>query len=533
MAPRAGAGAGDSVARYNADMTLRAGRVETLAVMACTALAAAAVVLAPASAEASRYLPAALERVIAPQASPESLAGAADHHPALRALTTADRVDLADLAAGARLEGQQLRLLGAAPAVEYDATVSCTTRTHDSRRTIENRSILAYDDSQGQPSARLRLFHGAWTDPVTGIAYARSRWLDSRTASWLAPDGLGGIDSPNLYAPMALQPHMLVDPLGLSVGDWAADLAGDVASGMPGELGGQLHGMLDLAVGGELTAARVREEAYQASAGLGMREDERRALAAFEGARAALAVRSLGFSAADDPLEHGATLLKTFTGIADIQEGLQEFSEGRSTEGPLRMAAGVGGLVSLAYVPGKAATTAPNLMRVNLLGARATRVTAGARAARLAGLAVPERGAGLEWPTHVRYGEGLSAYAKSAREAATIDLSRRNFAVIHYIEDGTSKIKVVKNVPGGLHAEEVAEKWLHRRGIGSRQVREVYSEYFPCANPRHDCRGLLKERFPDARVSFTWPYGTGRRGDYWTDAGRRNRARDLTRSGLR
>ncbi|MCD4749022.1 MAG: hypothetical protein K8R59_06585 [Thermoanaerobaculales bacterium] len=43
-------------------------------------------------------------------------------------------------------------------------------------------------------------FQGLWTDPTTGLSYARNRWYDARTASWLSEDPMGAVDSPNLYA---------------------------------------------------------------------------------------------------------------------------------------------------------------------------------------------------------------------------------------------------------------------------------------------------------------------------------------------
>ena len=64
-------------------------------------------------------------------------------------------------------------------------------------------------------------FQGAWTDPLTGIAYHRNRWYDPRTASWLSEDPAGAVDSPNLYAFVGWGPHMGTDPLGLrSLCDW-------------------------------------------------------------------------------------------------------------------------------------------------------------------------------------------------------------------------------------------------------------------------------------------------------------------------
>ncbi len=65
----------------------------------------------------------------------------------------------------------------------------------------------------GSPS-----FQGLWTDPSTGIAYARNRWYDARNASWLSEDPLGAVDSVNLYAFVGWGPHMGRDPMGLTGG---------------------------------------------------------------------------------------------------------------------------------------------------------------------------------------------------------------------------------------------------------------------------------------------------------------------------
>jgi len=57
-------------------------------------------------------------------------------------------------------------------------------------------------------------FQGLWTDRVTGISYARNRWYDARTASWLSEDPKGAIDSPNLYAFVGWGPQAGRDPFG-------------------------------------------------------------------------------------------------------------------------------------------------------------------------------------------------------------------------------------------------------------------------------------------------------------------------------
>ena len=65
------------------------------------------------------------------------------------------------------------------------------------------------------PGGQNCLFQGLWTDPVTGIAYARNRWYDARTANWLSEDPKGTVDSTNLYAFVGWGPHVGRDPLAM------------------------------------------------------------------------------------------------------------------------------------------------------------------------------------------------------------------------------------------------------------------------------------------------------------------------------
>lgn len=70
--------------------------------------------------------------------------------------------------------------------------------------------------TEGDRFSHPHFFQGLWTDPVTGIAYARNRWYDARTASWLSEDPMGAVDSPNLYAFVGWGPHVGRDPMGLA-----------------------------------------------------------------------------------------------------------------------------------------------------------------------------------------------------------------------------------------------------------------------------------------------------------------------------
>ena len=89
-------------------------------------------------------------------------------------------------------------------------------------------------------------FQGLWTDPVTGIAYARNRWYDARTASWLSEDPLGAVDSPNLYSFVAWAPQSARDPRVAVICDWTGNSTClDVLSGAGDMIGESLWNALE------------------------------------------------------------------------------------------------------------------------------------------------------------------------------------------------------------------------------------------------------------------------------------------------
>jgi RHS repeat-associated protein len=93
-------------------------------------------------------------------------------------------------------------------------------------------------------------FQGLWHDPTTGLAYARNRWYDARTASWLSEDPLGPVDSPNLYAFVAWGPHAARDPLGKQGGAFfAVMMADNIIDGGRAEAVDTWNGLVDMAEG--------------------------------------------------------------------------------------------------------------------------------------------------------------------------------------------------------------------------------------------------------------------------------------------
>jgi RHS repeat-associated protein len=85
--------------------------------------------------------------------------------------------------------------------------------------TAEYDSVAAAGKTVGGrfPGGQNLLFQGLWTDPVTGISFARARWYESRNASWLSEDPKRDADSPNFYSFTACRPNYSRDPLGKEI----------------------------------------------------------------------------------------------------------------------------------------------------------------------------------------------------------------------------------------------------------------------------------------------------------------------------
>ncbi len=107
------------------------------------------------------------------------------------------------LKAGPALKDKAGRPLAAEKAVELTIPeIAQIGEGLDRRFPVDHESWQAAGETLGGrfPGGQTSLFQGLWTDPVTGINYARARWYDARNASWLSEDPLLDIDSPNLYA---------------------------------------------------------------------------------------------------------------------------------------------------------------------------------------------------------------------------------------------------------------------------------------------------------------------------------------------
>jgi hypothetical protein len=98
----------------------------------------------------------------------------------------------------------------------------------------------------------------------------------------------------------------------------------------------------------------------------------------------------------------------------------------------------------------------------------------------------------------------------------------RNVAVFRYKlpngEERTLAIDSARYTKGGGkhagegHSEERLDLILERWGIDPEWVTEIYSELEPCTLPGHNCKGMIKETFPNLQTvyhSLDYPYGHG------------------------
>jgi RHS repeat-associated protein len=125
-------------------------------------------------------------------------------------------------------------------------------------------SAMASADTVGGrfPGGQNLLFHGLWTDPVTGLSYARARWYDARTGSFLSEDPLRDVDSPNLYQYGLWSSFNYSDPLGECVLWWSRTRCGRWLTGVLERraLGVDEQAALDRSSAGLLIARFWREQ---------------------------------------------------------------------------------------------------------------------------------------------------------------------------------------------------------------------------------------------------------------------------------
>jgi RHS repeat-associated protein len=225
------------------------------------------------------------------------------------------------------------------------------------------------------PGGQNGLFHGLWTDPVSGISYARARWYGARTGAFLSEDPLRDVDSPNLYQYALWSSFNYSDPLGLCTDEeWNLKCLWWTATGFAAETAkdagsAALNAAVtsaDLMTAGTVSDVRARVQTFFGTEGT---FSERVDAANRAGLEARADALSLGFFSAEDKGEH-AMQLSGLGGVRDggrrmgeaIAEGESDefwlgFSE--ALEGGSQFALTVSGGYRIAKGPAPAASSAP------------------------------------------------------------------------------------------------------------------------------------------------------------------------------
>jgi nucleic acid/nucleotide deaminase of polymorphic system toxin/pretoxin HINT domain-containing protein len=91
--------------------------------------------------------------------------------------------------------------------------------------------------------------------------------------------------------------------------------------------------------------------------------------------------------------------------------------------------------------------------------------------------------------------------------------SGRNGVMYEYLDaEGKYQYKYAFSERGVGHAERLGAKALQEAGVAPESVTQIYSQLEPCEMPGGYCATFLKETFPNAKVSWSYPYPPGEEG---------------------
>ena len=114
---------------------------------------------------------------------------------------------------GALLPRERYRLFAVSQSLPPPVKAALIAKLASGPQTWASPSIYLERRDLSEKSHRLS-FQGLWTDPATGLAYARNRWYDPHNASWMSEDPALDVDSTNLYAFVGWGPQESTDPTG-------------------------------------------------------------------------------------------------------------------------------------------------------------------------------------------------------------------------------------------------------------------------------------------------------------------------------
>jgi RHS repeat-associated protein len=100
-----------------------------------------------------------------------------------------------------------------------------------------------------------------------------------------------------------------------------------------------------------------------------------------------------------------------------------------------------------------------------------------------------------------------------AREKSRRGISPgRNGAVFEVEVNGRLRHMVGFSERGKGHAERLIDRELERLSISPSSVRRIHSQLEPCDMPGGYCRGMISSKYPNAEVTYTYPYPAGKAG---------------------
>jgi hypothetical protein len=86
--------------------------------------------------------------------------------------------------------------------------------------------------------------------------------------------------------------------------------------------------------------------------------------------------------------------------------------------------------------------------------------------------------------------------------------SGRNIAVFEYESNGVTTRRPFLSARGIGHAERIGAQALEDDGISPAAVKRIYTELEPCAAPGGYCSDFISRTFPEAEVTYSFPYRT-------------------------
>lgn len=390
-----------------------------------------------------------------------------------------------------RLQQSLRDVLGRAPPlsgseVEFAVPSGSAALVYEERFPVAYDSAVASSDAASGrfPGGQNRLFHGGWTDPVTGLVYFRARWYDAGSGSFLSEDPLGDVDSPNLYQYAKNSVFNGSDPLGLCFLGLSDRSCWDSLNRSGASAAGAVFGALESGV--EAVAGLATLPGRMIEADTRRRRERLRAYS--EGGYQAYS--AAGGQQAEDMM---ATGKETAVGLLPL---VGTFREGS------RIAA---------ECEGSGFDCGRQIGRTTLSATADVAVVAGT--ARLSRSAREVRTPGspdlFSESGQIPYrSSDLSGEALSYRRANGMS-GGRNVAVFEYVTPSGEFRTIARASERGIgHAERIIARELEAMGVDSSAVTRIYSELQPCGPiPGGFCARMIERDFPGASVSYSFEYG--------------------------